>query len=630
MRVYKYILVLPLVCIVCSLVCLVSGKESGLRRRTRRQENPSLVDWNEFVVIDSLFQEDDNEARFLQVESMSIDVGKSTSQEVPSETLVLDHDLIVCVTEDESKALGNACSRITTAKATSTAILDRNYQYVTPTAHITNGDEVKYGADSQIPFIGSFHKTLPHYSNGTVHVQAYQFFVEECIAKQNVSACSNIPGTGMLANPLGGYYVPPSGIPPFAFVIPPPPSVDSAELANMYAEVAWMALVRDVPFSQYNTNAKVQEAAENLSKMASHTDIDNVKWKRPIGPEGQIDAATQLFRLDFQGITEGPMVSQLLFEFFTVDGIVVEPKITTIVPEVDTMTTWTEFLCVQNGRLDCMEAPPKDSIPRYIRNARDLGFVSQHDVVTSIYTRAAKIQGLLQPQISFYGRENRHDGFVTQGLARIHEQIVAVAAGVSPAWFSKFNVHRAIRPEAYGGLVQQTLNGTIFPIHESLLNNVVLEKMVDKWGSTLLPQINDRGCPNHPSYPAGHAMIAGACVTVLKVYMDPDGTRCYPNPIKQASVDGLTLNIIRDENTGPNCLTVHGELQKLAHNLSLGRDMSGLHFRSDAVSGILQGEEYAITYLQDQLDRQPECATLKFKSFHGEIITLSPRGDQCR
>ena len=154
----------------------------------------------------------------------------------------------------------------------------------------------------------------------------------------------------------------------------------------------------------------------------------------------------------------------------SIDGIVVEPKITTIVPDSDTMTTFEEFLCVQNGGMDCFEPPARDPIPRYIRNARDLGFVSQKDRVTSIYQRAASIEGILQPQISFYQNVKRQEGFSTQGRARINEQIVSAAAGVSPAWYSKWNVHRAVRPEAYGGLVDQTVSaeGTNFPVHPSI------------------------------------------------------------------------------------------------------------------------------------------------------------------
>lgn len=604
------------------------AEQPKLRRRRRAHEKGRRPSFNEFVIVDTLINKD--EERLLDMfMSMSFGVGVVLSKDESDSLEKQSED--DCQTDDQSKAPGDACSRVALAREQSKEIIDLTYNNIKPAVHITNGDEEKYGADSEFPFIGNFHKTLPHYSNGTVDVDAYLMLVNECIEKVNVTACSKVPGMGTLANSLGGYYLPSQGVPPWALVLPPPPSVDSAELALMYAEVAWMALLRDVPFSQYSGNLLAQEAAASLSEMALQSDINNALYRRQIGPGGQIDSASQLFRLDFEGVTEGPMVSQFLHETFEIDGIVVEPKVTTIVPDSDTMTTFEEFLCAQNGGTDCFEAPARDPIPRYIRNARDLGFVSQNDRVTSIYQRAAAIDGILQPQVSFYENVARQDGFSTQGLARINEQIVGAAAGVSPAWFSKWNVHRAVRPEAYGGLVDQTVSpeGTDFPVHPSLLNNVVIEQMLDKWGSALLPQINDRGCPAHPSYPAGHAMIAGACVTVLKAYMDSDATRCYPFPIKEASTDGLSLNIINSNNNGPDCITVNGELNKLAHNLSLGRDMSGLHFRSDACSGILQGEKYAITYLQDELDRQPECAFLKFKSFEGKFIELSSRKSEC-
>ena len=597
---------------VSMYLSLAVAEEPKLRRRVKQEKVDHHV-LNEFVLVDS-FSVDD-EVRMMSTPFIS-----------------MSFDTEACKSDDQSKAPGNACSRVEVAKARSKHIIDLNFKDLHPPIHITNGDEEKYGPNSQFPFIGNFHKTLPHYPNGTVDVDAYQMLVNECIAKNNVTACEEVPGMGKLVNSLGGYYLPAQGIPPFALVLPPPPSVDSAELALMYAELAWMALSRDIPFSQYDDNELVQEAAASLAEFASHPDIDNEMWRRPIGQDGQIDPGTQLFRLAYEGVTDGPMVSQFLHETFEVDGIVVVPKITTFLPDSDTMTTFEEFLCVQNGGTDCFAAPAKDPIPRYIRNARDLGLVSQKDIATSIYTRAAYINGILQPDISFYRNVDRQQGFSTQGLPRIHEQIVAAAAGVSPAWFSKWNVHRALRPEAYGGLVDQTITpgGTDFPVHPSLLSNVIIEKMVSKWESALLPQINDSSCPPHPSYPAGHAMIAGACVTVLKVYMDPDATRCYPFPIKEAAPDGVSLNTVIAENDGPDCITVNGELNKLAHNLSFGRDMSGLHFRSDTVGGISQGEKYAISFLQDDLDRQPECATIKFKSFEGEFVELSSRRDECQ
>jgi hypothetical protein len=49
--------------------------------------------------------------------------------------------------------------------------------------------------------------------------------------------------------------------------------------------------------------------------------------------------------------------------------------------------------------------------------------------------------------------------------------------------------------------------------------------------------------------------------------------------------------------TGP-ALTVGGELNKLAANMSIGRNFAGVHWRSDAIEGILLGEQVALEYLR--------------------------------
>lgn len=533
----------------------------------------------------------------------------------------------MCEGQDEAKAPGNPASRVVDAKARLNTLINKNYEGLEKVRHITNGDEVKYGPDSEFPFIGNFHKTLPHYADGTVNVSAYQYMCEECVSKADVEACEKVPGMGGLANPMGGNYLPAMGIPPFASVTPPPPSVDSAELGLQYAELSWMAILGDIPFSQYGSDPLVQEAADSMSALAARDDVDNLFWSRPVGADG-IDPATQLFRMNYMGTTDGPIVSQILHKEFTYDGIHIDPKMQTLLNHAN--MTWEQFLCMENGEggfaNPCFTLPERDTEARYIRNARDLGVLAQSDRITSVYSRAARI--VLGFNFGYYASLPRQFGFATHGFARVNEQIVAVVAAEAHAWFSKWNVHRFLRPEAYGGLVEQRVSGgTPFPVHESLLYSGVIDELINKFGNALLPQL--RGSPSHPSYPAGHAISAGACVTVLKVYADPDGNKCFPSPIVEASPDGLSLNTVIEDNSGDDCLTVNGELNKLAHNLSMGRDMSGVHWRADDVAGMLQGEEVAISYLQDELDRQPECGALKFISFEGDPVTLTPRRAEC-
>lgn len=70
-------------------------------------------------------------------------------------------------------------------------------------------------------------------------------------------------------------------------------------------------------------------------------------------------------------------------------------------------------------------------------------------------------------------------------------------------------------------------------------------------------------------------------------------------------------------------LTVGGELNKLAHNLSAGRDMSGVHRRADDIEGNNQGEELAIRMLREEKAIYPEPFDgFTLTKFDGETITI--------
>ena len=61
-------------------------------------------------------------------------------------------------------------------------------------------------------------------------------------------------------------------------------------------------------------------------------------------------------------------------------------------------------------------------------------------------------------------------------------------------------------------------------------------------------------------------------------------------------------------------LTVGGELDKLAANVAFGRNIAGVHWRSDATESLKLGEEVAIRYLRE------EHACLN-ESFQGIFLT---------
>src|SRR5207247_4375136 len=98
---------------------------------------------------------------------------------------------------------------------------------------------------------------------------------------------------------------------------------------------------------------------------------------------------------------------------------------------------------------------------------------------------------------------------------------------------------------------------------------LVMAQVFRRNDTYLLPQAFPEGSPLHPSYGAGHATVAGACVTVLKALFDE--SFLIPNPVVPGP-DGRSL--VRY--TGPDAdrLTVGGELNKLAANVAIGRNFA--------------------------------------------------------
>lgn len=144
------------------------------------------------------------------------------------------------------------------------------------------------------------------------------------------------------------------------------------------------------------------------------------------------------------------------------------------------------------------------------------------------------------------------------------------------------------------------------PFHRDILGAEAVQIVHQQHGSFLLPQAYPEGAPSHPSYPAGHAVIAGACVTVLKAVFAESWVlpQCFV-----PSADGNTLEPYHGAE-----LTVGGELDKLAQNIAFGRNFAGIHWWSDGIEGIRLGEEFAIRYL-----REAKLTANEF--FHGFSLT---------
>lgn len=469
----------------------------------------------------------------------------------------------------------------------------------------TNGDEVSYPAG-----VASFTKTLPHNELGEVSPELFAQFVValESGRGQDIEA---LPGGGerKLANPRAAHCLPMSGGDHQRIDMPAVHSMSSARQAAEAAEVYWMAVTRDVAFADFDDNELTTAAAADLSKFSDFTAPST----------GGSISTRQLFRGQTPGDLTGPYVSQ----FLLVDvpfGNRSNPQMA-VNPQAgeDFMADYQSWLAIQNGQ------SPTASIgytgpEHYIRTGRDLSEYVHQDFSYQAYLNAALIcssYGSEAVDPTPYSDSRREGGFLTFGGAA-HMDLVARAAvaGLRPAWFHKWLVHRKIRPEGFGGRVHNQMTGVAdYNLNEELLNSSVLDDVVSAQGNYLLAQAYPEGSPTHPSYPAGHATVAGSCVTVLKAIFNEEFV--LPESA-QVNRDGTTLEELGNE------LTLGGELNKLASNIALGRNMAGVHWRADGDDGLVAGEEAAIALLQDHLmEMSEDGGSFSFSRFDGTPIVVT-------
>jgi PAP2 superfamily len=453
--------------------------------------------------------------------------------------------------------------------------------------------------------IASFCKGLPHDSQGAVDRGAYDALLRALRTGADADF-ESIPmgGAAKLVSPQAAFTFQLEGADSQALRMPPCPVLESAAHAAEAVELYWLALTRDVPFSQYATDLSIAAAVADLQRSDRFRGVSSI----------------DVFRGETRGDLTGPYVSQFLWLPTPFGAMTLTQKYRTTVPADDHLVTYEDWLNVQNGR------PPAtssafDGEPRHIRNGRDLGEYVHRDFTYQAFLNAALILlsfgSAAMDEGNPYKRYRTQAAFASLGASDILALVSKVADyALKAAWFQKWLVHRRVRPEEYGRVVHAHLtNSQDFPVRSELANSAALAETYSRFGTYLLPMAYPEGCPLHPSYPSGHAAIAGACVTVLKAFFDEDFL--IPQPV-EASGDGLTL---RSYAHSP--LTVGGELNKLAANISLGRDTAGVHWRSDAIEGMKLGEMVAIRLLADLRGLYAEYADgFQLTRFDGGSIVI--------
>jgi hypothetical protein len=474
-----------------------------------------------------------------------------------------------------------------------------------------NGDDERYPNR-----IASFTKGLPHDARGIVVPSAYAALLTALRTgrPEDFDAIPlGTPGpTGRkLVNPQGALAFEVFGPDSHQIGIRPAPAFASAETAGEMVELYWHALSRDVPFVDYGTDETIAAATAELSRLS------DFRGPRSPGAGGRV-MLDQLFRMDLPGALTGPYVSQFLWRDIAYGPFNFKQQIRTVVPNLDYVTTETDWLAILNG----LNPPGNTFDPqlRYVRSGRDLGQYFHIDFVYEAYLNALLILVGLRAPVDAnnpYRTSTNQQGNAVFGNPHVASLLGAVSTrAIKAAWFHKWHVNRRLRPETMGGRIHQTLTDVArYPIHADVLSSEAVARVRTRNGTFFLPQAYPEGSPVHPAYPGGHAVLAGACVTILKAFFDESFV--IPDPVV-ASRDGLTL----DRYTGAP-LTVGGELNKLAMNAAKGRDWAGIHYRSDSIESLKLGEEVAIRLLrEDKLTYNEPFKGFSLTRFDGTTITV--------
>lgn len=378
--------------------------------------------------------------------------------------------------------------------------------------------------------------------------------------------------------------------------------------------------------------------------------------------------------------------------FINYGTLIIDQRTVTHKACLDYMTDWTSWLDVQNGA-NFKGADQYEETRRFITTPRDLATYVHFDALYEAYLNAALImlgmgvpasRGFPEPSPS-----GKRDSFATFGGPHILSLVTEVATRCLKAVRrQKFNYHRRCRPETIAGRLtlvqlgmanhlgnaQSAFEDTFEDIckdmrdaiikHNSVQNSddvrkhrsktikcddhtYPLDKIADASGllrkrparikgdkfhedNLLLPMAFPEGSPMHPAYGAGHATVAGGCVTMLKAFFEmyDDTSSTKERPMGFAFQPDVTGTFLEKDPNSPQ-LTIQGELDKLAANISIGRNMAGVHYYSDYYDSLRMGERVAVGILLEQAPTYGDYVETTFKSFDGDLITISGEAGSC-
>lgn len=371
----------------------------------------------------------------------------------------------------------------------------------------------------------------------------------------------------------------------------------------------------------------------------------------------------------------------------------IDQRVPVAEPGQDYMVTMTDYVNIQRGlqpdspqtyvdNTGAVVNAPGRPARRFMSTPRDLATYVHFDALYEAYLNACIILlGMGTPfdpgfdHLSGVGaasgdaatRRNA-GGFALYGGPHILNLVTEVATrALKAVRFQKFNNHIRLRPEALAARLElarladdnalsvaaqasipPALLSDIRGLKDALSNNAAgtvnstlgAIAAAPGQGTYFLPMAFAEGSPMHPAYGAGHATVAGACVTILKAFFDTSAVLARSNngpatfkrfssgdtpivfraPAIGASQDKLVSS------TPDQFLTLEGELNKLAANISIGRNMAGVHYFSDYFDSLRMGERIAIGILEEQaLTYSTDPFVLSVPTFDGGVERIGGR-----
>jgi hypothetical protein len=559
--------------------------------------------------------------------------------------------------------------------------------------HRANGDEQRYASAN---YAMSFTKGLRHDSTtGLLESKAdfedFRQAIDEGFIDPFTSlvrASSPTPHRRRpWEAPTAGVVYELQGPDPQAVTMAPAPALGSDELAYEMAEVYELALLRDHPLASFSDATVTAQVTAAIGRLNALPYAVKGFPGRPRATDGGVVTAQTLFRGSSPKVEVGPYVSQFLWigngdqtgNTTVGDGYVqygalqINQRVPVAEPQ-NYMTTFADWLLVQEGAdvRDNSTLFDSSSPRRFIIHPRDLATYVHDDALYEAYLNAcvillamgtpfdpafAKLSGQrnyflnsLEIDGSFVDNLESHPrhaaGFALFGGPHILTLVTEVATrALKAVRFQKYNTHIRLRPEALAARVEKAAAiQAAFPHVGSLFSDLAADlsatvaaiQAANPSGTALLPMAFQEGSPMHPSYGAGHATVAGACVTILKAYFDTSsvfvrrgGVDMFapyrPGDVAvQYAPDGTGANLIAS--TGGDFLTLEGELNKLAANISIARNMAGVHYFSDYYDSLRMGEQIAIGILQEQALCYPtDPCVMTLPTFDGDVIRIGAR-----